>query len=476
MLLFLSAAELLREETVASDAAQFPDRLAVRAMELPLAYRFEPGSESDGVTLTVPREALGQLDRQQLGWLVPGLLEEKVVALIKSLPKQLRRNFVPAAETAQRVVSQLQFGEGNLTAAVAEQLTRIAGERVPVDAFRLESLPPHLQMNVRVVDTQGKAIAEAREVGQLREELGVAAEAGFRDVGDPRFAREGLTTWDFDELPLVVEIQRRGLSLKAFPALIDRGDSVTLQLVDSADRAARETRCGLRRLFALAAARELKAQTAWLPGLDKLRLYAATLPDSGRLADEIAELIADRAFVADQPTPRWRAEFESQLRRGRNRIAAAVQDVTQLISPLLEAYHQARVALEQTIAPRFQYAVADVQFQLEHLVPTRFLTATPWEWLLHYPRYLRAIRQRLDKLTSDGLMRDQRTYELLTPRWHVYWARAEQQRQHEVFDPELARYRWMLEEYRVSLFAQKLGTSLTVSEKRLDEQWSKLQG
>jgi ATP-dependent helicase HrpA len=250
---------------------------------------------------------------------------------------------------------------------------------------------------------------------------------------------------------------------------------VALQLVDSAERAALETARGLRRLFALAAARELKSQTAWLPDLDKLRLYAATLPDAGRLTDEIALLIADRAFVADHPVPRTRAEFDAQLRRGRNRIAAAVQDVTQLIGPLLETYHQARVALEQTIAPRFQYAVADVESQLAHLMPGGFLTATPWSWLQHFPRYLRAVRQRLEKLTSDGLLRDQRSQELIAPRWRACLARAEQQSQNDFFDPALIQYRWMLEEYRVSLFAQKLGTSLTVSEKRLDEQWSKVQ-
>jgi ATP-dependent helicase HrpA len=473
-LLYLAPADLLREETAAPDARQFPDRLAVRAMELPLAYHFDPGSASDGVTLTVPREALGQIDRQQLGWLVPGLLEEKVVALIKSLPKQLRRNFVPAAETARQVVSRLQFGEGNLVAAVADQLSRIAGERVPLEAFQLDSLPTHLQMNVRVVDLEGKAVAEARDLGQLREELGESAELGLKDISDPRFAREGLTTWDFDELPESVEIQRRGLSLRAFPALVDRGQRVSLQLADSADRAARETRAGLRRLFALAAARELKAQTAWLPGLDQWRLYAATLPDAGRLAEQLADLIADRAFLADQPLPRTQAEFEAQLRRGRNRIAAAVQDVTNLAGPLLEAYHQARVALEQTVAPRFQYAVVDIRSQLDHLVSGGFLTLTPWEWLLHYPRYLRAIRQRLEKLTSDGLLRDQRSCGLLARRLRAYEQRVESHRQQDLVDPELLHYRWMLEEYRVSLFAQKLGTSLTVSEKRLDEQWDKV--
>jgi ATP-dependent helicase HrpA len=416
-------------------------------------------------------------------------LEEKVVALIKSLPKHLRRNFVPAPETARRVVSQLRFGEGSLTAAVAQELSRIAGERVPADAFQLESLPPHLVMNVRVVDAQGKAVAEARDIGQLRQELGVAAEPGFRDAGDPRFSREGLTAWDFDELPEYVEIRRRGLTMRAFPALIDRGQTVSLQLVDSAQRAAQLTHIGLRRLFALAAARELKGQTAWLPDLNRWRLHAATLADASRLMEAIADLIAERAFLESRPIapksaagfgetrlhcPRTRAEFESQFRRGRARIGGAVQDVVALVGPLLEAYHQARLAVEQLQAPRFQYAATDVQSQLEHLVPAGFLTETPWDWLQHYSRYLRAIVQRLEKLSSDGLSRDQRNYELIAPRWKAYLERAERHREQEIFDLELKRYRWMLEEYRVSLFAQKLGTALPVSEKRLEELWSKV--
>jgi ATP-dependent helicase HrpA len=151
-----------------------------------------------------------------------------------------------------------------------------------------------------------------------------------------------------------------------------------------------------------------------------------------------------------------------------------VQDVVNLVGPLLQSYHPARLALEHLQAPRFQYAAADVQSQLAHLVPAGFLTSTPWEWLRHYPRYLKAIAQRLEKLTSDGLLRDQRNFELIAPRWEAYLERAERQRQQDLFDAELEHYRWMLEEYRVSLFAQKLGTSLTVSEKRLDEQWSKV--
>jgi ATP-dependent helicase HrpA len=474
-LLFMRREDLMRDETAGVDAAEFPETIEMRSLRLPLEYTFDPASDQDGVTLTVPREALGQIDRQRLGWLVPGLLEEKVVALIKSLPKPLRRQFVPAPDTARKVMEQIRFGEGSFAVAVAETLSRIAGQHVPVEAFQLGELPPHLRMNVRVVDSAGTAVATSRDVGELHARLVEEARQTVSQQSDPRWQRDGITTWDFGELPAGVPIQRQGIALEAFPTLIDDKTSVRLQLVDTAENAQRLLRGGLRRLFVLAAARELKSQAAWLPSIDQMRLYAATLADAKEFPQQVAELIADRAFFTSRPLPRSADEFAAAVKLGRSRIAAATQDVAQLLGPLMKGVHEARLAVERATAPRFADAVADVREQLEWLLPAGFLLSTPAPWLVHLPRYLRAIVARLEKLTSDGLVRDQKNQQLLAPRWRRFRELAEAYRQQERFDPELEQYRWMLEEYRVSLFAQKLGTSLTVSEKRLDEQWARIQ-
>ena len=474
-LLFMSPDDLMRDESEPVDLEEFPETLVSGELVLPLEYRFDPGSAEDGVTLTVPREALAQLDRQRLGWLVPGLLEQKIVALIKSLPKPIRRNFVPAPDTARKVLPRLRFGEGSFQSAVAQALSELSGEAVPVEAFEQQDLPSHLQINVRVVDAAGEPLAAGRDLGQLHEQLGEEATRGFDDVADPRWQRDGIVAWDFGELPESIELIRGGVTLKAFPTLLDSGETVSLRLLDSADKSQRQMRAGLRRLFSLTCRRELKSQAAWLPEIDKLLLYAATLPDFKHIQQQIADLMADRAFFTSRPWPRNEADFEAAERLGKSRIPAAAQDVAKLLGPLLQTYHAARLALERAAAPNWRAAVADLREQVELLTAPGFLTSTPWAWLAHFPRFFRGMQVRLEKLTSDGLLRDRKNQELFQPRWRSYVELAEQHRLQDLLDVELDHYRWMLEEYRISLFAQKLGTSLPVSEKRLDEQWSKVQ-
>jgi len=259
----------------------------------------------------------------------------------------------------------------------------------------------------------------------------------------------------------------------AYPALVDRQTEVELRLVDTAGRADQETRFGLRRLCLLAGQRELRSQVQWLPGLEKMQVHAASIPGLD-LKGQLVELLADRSFVAELPVPRDRAAFEERLRLGRERIGLAVQDLAKVLGPLWEAYHQARLALEQTSAAKWRHATDDVCEQLGELLIPDFLSTTPWNWLQHYPRYLRAVAERLDRLPAGNLARDREATEEVQSRWQAYQQRAEQHRQQGVFDPELILYRWMLEEYRVSLFAQKLGTAVPISAVRLDRQWAKV--
>jgi len=473
-LLYMSKADLVEEQAEEPASADFPSTVAVRQMQLPLDYRFEPGAEQDGVTLTVPMEALNQLDPQRLGWLVPGLLEEKVVALIKSLPKMFRRQFVPAPETAREVVKELRFGEGSLTAAVAAILSRMSGEQIPATAFQESELPPHLRMNIQVVDTTGKPLATGRDLAELRQQLGAEASESFSAIADSTWNRDGLTSWDLEELPKSVDLDRNGVVLKGYPALLDQGESVALRLLDFAEQALLATRGGLRRLFVIAAKRELKAQVDWLPNIDQLQLFAATLPEPRRFKPDLIELVADRAFFDREAIPRTRAEFTQRMKAAHARIGIAVQDVTQLIGPLMQAYQEARVAVERISMPQWKFAAEDIRQQIAELVQPGFLSSTPWSWLLQYPRYFRGIPLRLQKLGGGGLERDRRNLSLVQPRWQAYVQRAAQHRELGIVDPELVYYRWMLEEFRISLFSQELGTAITVSEKRLDRQWEKV--
>jgi ATP-dependent helicase HrpA len=472
-LLRMTQADLLGPESPQVPRDAFPDQIAVRAVELPVEYRFEPGAADDGLTLTVPLEAMGQLDPDRLGWLVPGLLEPKVLALIRALPKSLRRLFLPAVETARNVARQLAFGHGNLLAAVAEALGRIAGQPIPIDAFQEDKLPDDLRMNVRVVGPDGKPLAAGRDLEAIRQQLGAQVPRSLAAVANPQWNRQGLRAWDFDQLPRQVEIQRGAVAVTAYPALIDHQTEVELRLMDTPLRADRETRFGLRRLCQLAGQRELRSQVQWLPGLDRMLIHAASVPGLD-LKEQLVELLADRAFVAELPMPRDRAAFDERLRVGRERIGVAVQELVGVLAPLWDAYHQARLALEQTSAAKWRHASDDVRRQLTELLKPDFLSTTPWNWLQQYPRYLQAVAARLERLPAGSLARDLEATEEIRARWDAYSHRAQQNREREVLDPELALYRWMIEEYRVSLFAQKLGTAVPVSAVRLERQWAKV--
>ncbi len=473
-ILHMSQADLLQDQSETVKVADFPDAIAVDQMQLPLEYHLEPGSHEDGVTLTIPQEGLNQLSPHRLEWLVPGLLEEKIVALIKALPKSTRRNLTPVVETARTVAAELPFAAGSFTEVVAEKLADIAGARIDPAEFAQVSLPNHLMMNVRVVDAEGETLGEGRSLSDIRKKLGAAAAVNFAAAEDPRFHRDGIVKWDFDELPKRIDVERSGVKLKAYPALLDQGESVSLRLLDCPHKATYETRGGLWRLFYLAQRRELKAQADWLPEIDRVMLNAATLPDSGHFRRCIAELIAERAFLADGSIPRTAKEYQQQMAQGEARLGRAVQEVAALLPVLVTAYHRALMAIDSSAGKGWDYAVQDSRAQLQHLIATGFLTRTSWNWLQQYPRYFDALTRRLRKLPEGGVTKDRQQFALIQPRWNAYCARAQEHAKRGIYDPELIHYRWMLEELRVSLFAQELGTCLSVSPQRLDKQGAKV--
>ncbi len=453
-------------------AQDFPDKLEIDRLKLPLEYHFEPGAEQDGITVTVPREALPQLTPERTDWLVPGLMDEKVEALIRSLPKQVRRELGPAPQVAEKVARELRFGQRPLLPSVAELLTKAAGVRITPDMFAADKLAPHLLLNVRVVDEKGKKLGEGRDVAALREQVGVRPEEAKPQAEEMAWHRDGLKSWEFDKLQQRLDVKRAGVILTKYPALIDQDESVSLRLLDSAAEAERQTRAGVRRLFAIAENRELKAQVQWLPRLDKLKLWGAPLAKERPITEQLMDLLADRALFGDglfAGLPRSRTDFEELVRARRKHIVPAVQEVTKLVVPLFEAYHEVRLALETPRPAAWKYALDDIREQLAILLPQNFLTTQPWEWLQHFPRYLKAISLRFKKL-STALLRDKTNYDLVAPRVKTWKERVARQYTTDAEQDQLALYRWMLEELRVSLFAQELGTSIPVSPQRVDKQ------
>ncbi|MBC7816943.1 MAG: DUF3418 domain-containing protein, partial [Planctomycetaceae bacterium] len=489
--LFLSREDLLNPERAAASAEDFPEILKLKHIHVPLEYKLEPGESDDGITITVPQEGLNQLDPLRLGWLVPGLLEEKVIALIKSLPKERRRLFVPVPETAKAVLKQIKFGEGDVNAAVAAVLTKLSGQRIDASEIREDDLPPHLRISVKLLGADGQTLGVSRDLSQLRTQLGAKASASFSAIDHSQWNRDGLTDWDFDVLPPSVDLEHGGLKLKGYPSLVDRGENVSLRLADSAERAAFDTRLGLRRLFVIAASKELKKQVQHLPELGKWQMLTATLPDKGRLSQMLIELIAERAFFVGQVfnlpaqsrsvgagqvenlphVPRTKSQFHDRVRAAKAQIPAAVQEVMQLIGPLVAAYTEARQAVAGCRLPFAQTAVADCREQLARLTEAGFLTTTAWDWLQQFPRYLQGIAVRIKKIAAAGQARDQRAMTDIEPRWRKLLARLDSAKQAGRHEPELATCHWMLEELRVSLFAQELRAAIQISPQRWDKQW-----
>ncbi|QGJ70668.1 ATP-dependent RNA helicase HrpA [Planctomycetales bacterium 10988] len=491
----MSPEDLVTEVNLNYNEELYPETLQFRGMKLPIEYHFAPGTERDGILLKVPQEGVHQLDQQRLGWLVPGLLEEKVLAMIKSLPKSLRRQFVPAPDRAKQVVNTLTFGQGDFRVAVADALSRIVGESIPVDAFQDEKIPPHLQMTVAVIDEQGEELAASQDVATLHQKLGPAKQTangkdaaigdafvpGQSTIEEQGWHQDGLTDWDFEALPELIQVERAGMTLAAYPAIVDQGEAVGLRLLDSPERAFEATHAGVRRLFYLKHRKDIRSQVSWLPKLDELLLFAASLGSAKELREQLGLLLTERAFLQPEspqkppPIPRSADTFEIQRKGGYQNLGLATQEILKLVRPLFTEYHQARLAFEEAQSvDRFKEVTADIQEQLQALTAGNFLLETPWRWLQQYSRYFEAIAKRVEKLKHGGLARDQKQLAMWKKEAKRYRERAERHAERQIFDPELVQFRWMLEEYRVSLFAQELGTFITVSEPRLEKQFRKI--
>ena len=474
-ILDMTKADLRRSGTEEVTGHEFPDSVHVGQIQLPIEYHLEPGSPEDGVTLELPQEAFNQIDQNRLGWLVPGLVEEKVVALIKSLPKSLRRQFVPAADTGKEVAGRLKFGQGNFEETVARILSGIAREPVAPADFQGDRIPNHLQMNVRIVNEQGEALAIGRDLRSIRQQIGGQVSSSFAQIDDDRWQRDELKTWNFGDLPAQVTVQRGTLKLKGYPTLIDDGKSVSLRLRDLPIRSAIENRAGIRRLTAIALARYVKVQVDNMPRLNEWVMLSAAMGGAAVFQQNLGDLIVDRALFPDKgPYPRTEADFQQRVKKAKSLIPVATQDVTVLVGAIMSGYAAVRKSINGTQSPNWKYAAEDVRKQIARLTEPGFLTATAWGWLRQYPRYFEAACARLGKLPQGGAQKDGRAQEVIENLVGLYQQRADEHRERDVYDPELEHYRWMLEEFRVSLFAQELRTAIPVSEVRLEKQWAKV--
>jgi ATP-dependent helicase HrpA len=484
-LLFLTRAQLMRHAAEEITEQRFPDAIEIGGVVYALSYRFEPAHPLDGVTITVPLHLLNQLDEQRCDWLVPGLLRDKLSHLVRGLPKNLRKHFVPVPQYVTAFMEVLAPGEGALLPALSAAIERKTGVQVPLDAWDVADLPPFLRMNFRVVDDdEGRELAMGRDLPALRAQLGVKARRQFTESARNKLERKGLTGWDFGELPEQIEFTRAGQSLVGYPALVDEGDSVALMVLDTEHDAQSATHRGLRRLFQLAAPEQVKFVARNLPGFQEMSLRYALLLElegaradkgaiSDRLRQELVDAICDRAFfVEDQPVRDANA-FHARVTKAKTRLTEVGSEVCRVMNEILAEYQALRPRINQPGVPVWQRAMTDIRNQVKALLPPGFVVATPLPRLRQFPRYLRAIQFRLDKFTINPA-KDAQWMQQIQSWWQAWQGRVQGDRQRGVYDARLEEFRWMLEELRVSLWAQQLKTPHPVSFKRIEKAWNDL--
>jgi ATP-dependent helicase HrpA len=326
-------------------------------------------------------------------------------------------------------------------------------------------------MRFEVIGSDGKVIAAGRDLSEIKALLRQELKSGLL-AGEKAYTREGIKEWDFGDLPERVEIDRFGVAFAAYPGIVDQGKSVALKLFDTFDAAQLASRAGTRRLFMFGASEELKRHTMYIPGVEKMSLQYATLGSPQQFKELLKELIADRAFIGDQLPVRTEKEFAFRVGVGIDRLGPAREEVTALVGSIMAAYQATQYTIAHASkAPAFQPNLDDVRDQLGALTPPHFLVSTPYEWLRHYPRYLQALQLRIQKMTGPGLQRDTRNMAEVLPLWRGFYELEKRRKELGLSESKIIEYRWMIEELRVSLFAQELRTSVPVSVKRLTELW-----
>ena len=507
-LLHLTRDELMRHEAAGITTASFPKTVRLGGVDCSASYLHEPGDAKDGLTVTVPIYALNQISDERCEWLVPGMLEAKVLALVKSLHQRPRSRLVPLPEFAAEFCELQPFAQGALMDALLKAVRERTQLAVQRNDFKLDQLAPHLFMNFRVVDEHGRQLGMGRHLGTLKSELGSQARSAFQalaalklgatsaadgnftegapaqhDAGaqagaDAHSARlpmarpvadtASYTTWAFGELPELMEIRKAGQTLIGFPALIDRGTHVEIEVFDEPDLAAAKHRGGLRRLVSLSIKEPLKYLEKNIPDLQKMAVAYMPLGALEELRGQIIDVALERAFLVD-PLPTNEQAFKARVEEGRSRLNLIAQEVARLAGTVLADYAAATRKLKDSKPPKD--VAEDIQSQLQRLCGKRFVATTPWVQLQHLPRYLKAITLRLDKLRSDP-SRDALRLAELRPLEQRYVRKLAELK--GMTDPRLTEYRWLLEELRVSLFAQELRTPQPVSAKRLDKVWAQL--
>ena len=501
-LLQLTRDELMRHEAAGITSAAYPRTLRLGGIDCAAAYLHDPGDAKDGLTVTLPIYCLNQVNEERCEWLVPGMLSDKALALLKTLPQRPRSRLMPLAATVDEFIAKVHFAHGGLLDALLAEVCVRTQLEVRRGDFKLEQLAPHLMMNFRVCDEHGRQLGMGRNLAALKADLGGQARSAFQALAalkspaspaaaqpqaharagataqaieaDPAAAQpvatppERYADWSFGTLPELMEIRRGGQVLIGFPALIDKRTHVEVEVFDEPQVASALHRAGLRRLIMLQLNDALKYLGKNIPDFQPMAAAYMALGSSDELREQIIEAAVDRAFLAE-PWPTQSQEFSRRLEQGRSRLNLIAGEVARACGAVLT--EQASAARKLRDARPAKAVADDIAMQLARLVDKRFVANTPWAQLGHLPRYLKAVVLRLDKLRGDPA-RDARLMAEVLPLETAYLRLVAQRKGKP--DPRLDDFRWLIEELRVGLFAQELRTAQPVSVKRLERIWGQV--
>ncbi|WP_037334641.1 ATP-dependent RNA helicase HrpA [Saccharomonospora piscinae] len=443
----------------------YPDTWQQGSLRFPLTYQFEPGTDADGVTVRIPLAVLNQVSGHEFAWQVPGLRQDLVTALIKSLPKPLRRSLVPAPDTAAQVLAAVSPADGPLLSVLGRELAALRGVDVPDEAWQWQAVPDHLRVTFRIVDERDRPLGEGKDLEALRERLGDRLRETISEAAD-ELERSGLRSPEFGSLPREFSARRRGHEVKAYPALVDESDSVAVRMLDTPGQQRAAMWRGTRRLLRLNVPSPAKYVNRHLGNQSKLVLTRNPHGGVAALVDDCVDCAVDK-LMALAGGPAWDdTGFAALLERVRAGLNGTALNALRAVEDVLRAAHDVEARLESVRGDALAESLTDARAHLKSLVHAGFVTESGYDRLGDLERYVRGIGRRLDKLPSDPARDRERLRD-------VAWLRGEYDSALAALpprtdpSPELAEIPWMIEELRVSLFAQTLGTAYPVSVKRV---------
>lgn len=471
--LCFSKSDLSRDLASEFDPSLYPDYLENNGIRFPLQYQFDPGTDSDGVSINVPLRAAKQITSSRLERIVPGLLREKCIALIKNLPRTLRKHFVPVPDVVDSILSKIESSQDDLIKSLTHELKIKTGVQIPIESWDIAHIDPHLRINVCILDDQGEIIEQGRDLVSVvnKVEHLIDKSTTNEQVSNSQVRR--FKDWAFESLPEEVLTQQAGIEMKMFPALKDCSTEVELIQCSNVLQAKKETVRGVARLLSFRLKDAIGMFHKEIPKYKELALFYAPVGQAKTFYDDFTIGAIIHHFLPGDKVVRSKQEFDAVYDSRRADFLAGVKSWASLVYEIMSLHHKLTKQMKGKLNLAIALPMADLQNQVSNLVYDGFLSNTPYHRLESYPRYLEAGCVRHEKMMRD--MGNERRYvPQLKEWWDHYQERNKQLSAQGIWDEELENFRWLIEEQRVSWYAQQLGTSETVSEKRLNKQWDKV--